>query len=272
MIRSFMTPKTLLKILVFLILLTYPVNGYSITNEADVKDIGVDEKLGETLPLDLIFYDEDGNQIVLEDLFQDGKPLILSLAYYSCPRICSLAMGGISEAINGLSSLTIGKDFKIATISFNPIEKPELAKERAIKFRNQLNKENSIKDHWLFLTGEQENITNLTKAVGFNYKKDGVEFAHPSTLIFVTPEATISRYLYGVQYEPKEVKLSLLEASDGKIGSSEVLNKILLFCYQFDPIGKRYALQALKVVKAGGIITLLSLGLLLTYYWKRERK
>ncbi len=243
----------------------------AITNEADVKDIGVDEKLGEKIPLDLKFFDEDGNQIILGDLLKDGKPLILSLAYFSCPRLCSLTLKGTLESINALPTLYLGKDFKVATLSFNPIEKPNLAKEKALEYRGKLKKVQSDEAKWLFLTGDEDNISKLTQAVGFRYKKDGEEFAHPTTLIFITPEGRISRYLDGVQFEPKEMKLSLLEASDGKIGTSEVLNKVLLFCYEFDPVGKRYALQALRIVKAGGVITLIALGMFLTYYWKREK-
>ena len=133
-------------------------------------------------------------------VFQDGKPLILSLAYYSCPRICSLAMGGISETINELSSLNLGKDFKIVTLSFNPVENHELAKKKALEYHKKLKDEHPAKNNWLFLTGDEENIAKLTQAVGFKYKKDGEEFAHPSTLIFITPDGEISRYLYGVQY------------------------------------------------------------------------
>jgi protein SCO1 len=258
-------------ILALMILTVSAVFCGAITNEADVKEIGVDEKLGEKIPLDLKFFDEDGNQIILGDLFKDGKPLILSLAYFSCPRLCSLTLKGTLESLNALPTLYLGKDFKVATLSFNPIEKPDLAKEKALEYRGKLKKEQSAEAKWLFLTGDEDNISKLTQAVGFRYKKDGEEFAHPTTLIFFTPEGRISRYLYGVQFEPKEMKLSLLEASDGTIGSSEVLNKVLLFCYAFDPVGKRYALQALKIVKAGGVITLISLGMFLTYYWKKEK-
>lgn len=243
----------------------------AINNEADVKDIGIDEKLGEKIPLDLRFVDEDGNQLMLGDLLNDGNPLVLSLAYFSCPRVCSLTLNGTLESINSLSTLYLGKDYKVVTLSFNPHEKPDIAKEKALKYRRKLKKEQSGEKTWLFLTGDQDNISKLTQAVGFKYKKDGDEFAHPTALIFITPDGRISRYLYGVKFEPGETRLSLLEASDGKIGSSELLNKVLLFCYEFDPVGKRYALQALKIVKAGGVITLISLGMFLTYYWKKEK-
>jgi protein SCO1/2 len=272
MFKSSSTSKVKINILALLILTISAVVCSAITNEADVKDIGVNERLGGTIPLDLKFFDEDGNQIFLGDLLKDGKPLILSLAYFSCPKLCSLTLNGTLESINALSSLYLGRDFKLATLSFNPIEKPDIARKKALKYRGKLKNEQSAEKKWLFLTGDEDNISKLTQAVGFKYKKDGEEFAHPTTLIFITPDGRISRYLYGVQFEPKEMKLSLLGASDGKIGSSEVLNKVLLFCYEFDPVGKRYALQALKIVKAGGVITLISLGMFLTYYWKKERK
>ncbi|HEX9667635.1 MAG TPA: SCO family protein [Thermodesulfobacteriota bacterium] len=271
MFKSSSTSKVEINILALLILTISAVVCGALTNEADVKDIGVNEKLGDAIPLDLKFFDEDGNQIFLGDLLKDGKPLILSLAYFSCPKLCSLTLNGTLESINALSSLYLGRDFKLATLSFNPIEKPDIARKKAVKYRGKLKKEQSAEKKWLFLTGDEDNISKLTQAVGFKYKKDGEEFAHPTTLIFITPDGRISRYLYGVRFEPKEMKLSLLEASDGKIGSSEVLNKVLLFCYEFDPVGKRYALQALKIVKAGGVITLISLGLFLTYYWKKEK-
>lgn len=267
------SPITKVKPVIFALLMVTisAVVSSAINNEADVKEIGVDEKLGEAVPLDLKFFDEDGNQIILGDLLNDGTPLIISLAYFSCPRVCSLTLKGTLESINALSSLKLGRDYKIATVSFNPVEKPEMAKEKAVKYRAKLDKSQSAEGRWLFLTGDEDNISELTKAVGFRYKKDGEEFAHPTALVFITPEGRISRYLYGAQFEPREMRLSLLEASDGKIGSSDVLNKVLLFCYEFDPVGKRYALQALRIVKAGGVITLVSLGMFLTYYWRKEK-
>lgn len=259
-------------LLTLILFIAYSSYSYAITNEKDTKDIGVDEKLGDSTPLDLIFYDEDGKPVKLGDFFEEDKPVILTLVYYSCPRICSFILNGLQDTINDLSSLSLGKDFKIVSVSFNPNDSPELAKEKASNYYKGVENGHFPKGNWRFLTGNEENISKLTQAVGFKYKKDGEEFAHPSTVVILTPKGQISRYLYGVQYEPRDLKLALLEASNGEIGSSKLLNQVMLFCYQFDPVGKKYALQALNVVKAGGVLTLISLVGLLTYFWKKEKK
>ena len=267
---AFRTTKILF--LTLILLIVYSSLSYPITNTQDLKDIGVDEKLGDSTPLDLTFYDEDGKPVKLGDFFEEDKPVILTLVYYSCPRVCSFILNGIQDAINGLSSLSLGKDFKIVSVSFNPDDSYNLAKEKARNYYKGLENGHFPKGNWRFLTGNEENISKLTQAVGFKYKKDGEEYAHPSTIIILTPKGQISRYLYGVQFEPKDLNLALLEASNGDIGSSKLLNKVMLFCYEFDPVGKKYALQALNVVKAGGVVTLLSLVGLLTYFWKKEKK
>jgi len=264
--------KTIRAVFIIFTLLIYSSYAHAITNANDIKEIGVDEKLAEPIPLDLTFYDEEGKPVKLRDFFEEGKPVILTLVYYSCPRLCSFILDGVLDAVNDLSSLSLGKDFKIISVSFNPNDSYELAKTKASKYYNRLKNTHFPKGNWRFLTGDNENIEQLTQAVGFKYKKDGEEFAHPSAIIILTPQGKVSRYLYGVQYETKDLKLALLEASNGEIGSSKLLNRVMLFCYEFDPVGKKYALRALNVVKAGGVLTLLSLAGLLTYFWKKEKR
>ncbi len=246
--------------------------AHSITDSRDVKDIGIDEKLGSPIPGDLVFLDENNQTVKFKDLLAKEEPTVLNLVYFSCPRLCNFAADGLLQVANELDSLSLGRDYRIITVSFDPEDGPEIAKSKAVKYRGSVTGGESAEEDWEFLTGSQENIEKLTKAVGFRYMKDGDEFAHASALIVLTPDGEISRYLHGIQHEPGDFRLALLEASEGKIGSSEVINKVLLFCYGFDPIGKRYALQALNIVKAAGVVTLFALCGALTYFWRKERK
>lgn len=272
MFKYLYTLESFKNILLIFVLLICCSTARAITNAADVKDIGVNERLGSYIPLDLTFRDEQNNPVKLRDFFQDGKPVILTLNYYECPLLCTYVLNGVLDVVNKLDSLSLTRDFKIVTVSFNPNETPELARKKANNYHKALKSAQSSQADWHFLTGDEENITHLTSAVGFRYKKDGDQYAHPSVVVILTPSGGISRYFYGVQYLPKDLRLALLEASKGEIGSSRILNQILLYCYHFDPVGRKYALQALNVVKAGGIVTLLCIGSLLTYLWKNEKK
>jgi protein SCO1/2 len=272
MFKHLLTPETIRKGIRIFVLLICCSSAYAITNEADIKGVGIDEKLGSTIPLDLAFRDEQNKPVKLRDFFRDEKPVILTLNYYECPLLCTYVLNGVLDVVNKLDSLSLGRDFRIVTISFNPSETPELARKKAANYLKELKNVQPSQKDWHFLTGDEENISRITQAVGFRYKKDGDQFAHPSVVVILTPRGEISRYFYGIQYEPKDLRLALLEASQGEIGSSKILNQILLYCYHFDPVGKRYALQALNVVKAGGVVTLLCVGGLLTYLWRNEKK
>jgi len=243
----------------------------AITDARDVKDIGIDEKLGDALPEDITIIDENNNPVLFKDLLSTDTPTVLNLVYYSCPKLCNFATDGLLQVINETDSLNIGKDYKVLTVSFDPEDSTELAASKALKYRSSVKTGEQTEDSWPFFTADEENIERLTQSVGFKYKIDGDEFAHPAALTVLTPEGKVSRYLYGIQHIPNDFRLSLLEASKGEIGTSQLLNKVLLFCYGFDPVGKKYALQALNVVKAGGVITLLSLCVGLTYFWRREK-
>ena len=265
------TPRVILTLTVLYLLLS--TNGsLAITDSRDVKNIGIDEKTGEFVPGDIKFADENNQTVELKDFFTLKEPLVLNLVYFSCPRLCNYATDGLIQVMNEQEALDLGKDYKVLTVSFDAEDTPEIASGKASRYRGMLKHGDPANGNWEFLTSDADNIRRLTEAVGFRYMVDGDEFAHASALIILTPEGKISRYLPGIQYEPNDFKLSLLEASKGKIGSSEMLNKLLLFCYHFDPVGKKYALQALNVMKAAGVVTLLTLGGVLTYFWRREKK
>jgi len=260
-------------LLMFLLAFTSSAKDlFAINDVNDLDNIGIDEHLGDIIPLDLEFYDAQNQKVVLNDFFQEKKPVVLNLVYFSCPRVCNYATDGVVDVVNKLSSLNLGSDFKILTVSFNPEDDFKQSSSKIARYYKLLDDRHFPKGNWHFLTGNSLSITKLTESVGFKFKKEGEEFAHPSSLIMITPDGEISRYLYGIQHEPRDLRMALLEATDGEIGTSKIINKALLFCYQFDPLGKKYALQALNVVKAGGVVTLFSLAIFLTYFWKREKK
>lgn len=258
-------------LLLIIVISYYHAPAYAISNTADLKEIGIDEKLGETIDLDVDFTNQDGEQVKLSRFFNE-KPVVINMLYLSCPRICTFALDGSLEVINETDDLKIGTDYEFLSISFNPEETDIISAEKSKKYYSGF-KDKSInpENGWSFLTSDSENINKLTQAIGYNFKKDGEEYAHPSALVVLTPEGKVSRYLYGLQHNPKDFKLALIESSDGKIGKSSLANKVLLFCYQFDPIGKRYALKALNIVKAGGVVTLLALSGFLAIFWVREK-
>ncbi|MGB3364691.1 MAG: SCO family protein [Thermodesulfobacteriota bacterium] len=266
-----MNKVNLLACIVLVSMLFFSETGIALTDSRDVKDIGIDEKLGDTIPDDITILDENNNPVLFKDLLSSDTPTVLNLVYYSCPKLCNFATDGLLQVVNETASLEIGKDYKLLTVSFDPEDSAELASTKALKYRSRVKVGEQTQQSWPFFTGDQTNIEKLTQSVGFKYKIDGNEFAHASALIVLTPEGRISRYLHGIQHVPNDFRLSLLEASKGEIGTSKLLNSVLLFCYGFDPVGKKYALKALNVVKAGGLITLLSLCVGLTYFWRREK-
>ena len=253
-------------------ILTFTTDIYGISNVNDVSKIGIDEKLEESIGLQLGFTDQNGETVTLGDYF-DSRPVVINMMYLSCPRVCTFALDGVLEVVNETGDLNIGKDYQVLSISFNPEEDNVLAKKRSAKYLDGIRVDEEDQGAgWVFLTGGEENILELTGELGYKFMEDGDEYAHPSALIVLTPEGKISRYLYGIQHNSKDYKLALIEAADGKIGDNSLSNKVLLFCYQFDPVGKRYALKALNIVKAGGVVTLLALSGFLAFFWIRENR
>ena len=218
--------------------------------------IGVNEKLGEIVPGDIRVYDENGEEAYLENLID--KPTIMALVYYRCPGICSPLMEGIAEAIDR-TDLVLGVDYQVLTISFDARETTDLAVNKKQNHLLLMKKQEQAEQHWQFFTSDSANIARLTDATGFRYKQTGNDFIHSATLIVLSPGRKISRYLNGTYFLPFEVKMAVLEASEGRVGPT--INKILQFCYSFDPAGQTYVLNITKV--AGIIIIFFSFVLLL---------
>lgn len=236
----------------------------------ELKDVGITERLNEQIPLDLPFRDETGREVRLRDYFAPGKPVILQLGYYGCPMLCGLVSKGLVESLKQLN-LTMGTDFNVLMVTIDPNESHELA---AAKKQASLVEFGRAVDAggWHFLTGPAESIKALTEAVGFRYKwvERASQFSHPAVIIICTPDGRVSRYLYGIQYPAREMRLSLVEASQGRIGTTG--DRILLTCLQYDPSTGRYALSAIMLMRAAGAVTVIVLAVALWLLFRRERR
>ena len=249
----------------------YPVNAQQLSGDApELRGIDVKEHMGERIPLDLTFTNEKGETVRLADYFQKkGKPVVLTLAYYECPMLCTLVLNGLGKAVEELDWIP-GDNYELLTISIDPNETAELANAKRDRYVKSIGKEKS-QCQWNFWVGKEEQIKRLADAVGFHYfyDKKQDEYAHPAVAFILTENGLISRYLYGIEFSAKDLRLSLLEASQGKIGN--VIDRVLLYCYHYDPVGKKYALMASNVMRLGGVATVLSLGFFLGILWFKEK-
>jgi protein SCO1/2 len=197
------------------------------------------------------------------------KPTVLSLVYYECPMLCTLTLNGLVGALNALT-FDPGSDFSLVTVSFDPRETPEQAQKREQVYLQRYHKPGAAKA-WRFLTGDKATLDRLTQAVGFRYAWDErtKQFAHPAGVVVLTPDGRIARYLYGVEYAPKDLRLGLIEASQGRIGTP--VDKLLLYCYQYDPMQGKYGATVLRIVRVAGLATLVGLGGFVAAALRRER-
>jgi protein SCO1 len=237
----------------------------------ELKGVGITEHLGDSvLGSDLSFRDETGAQVALSSYFNRGKPVVLVLAYYECPNLCTFVLNGLTDTLKGLEWLP-GKQFEVVTLSINPRETPELARAKKAAYLSNLGKADAAAG-WHFLTGDQAQIRKLSDMVGFGYKwmEQDKQYAHSAAIYALTPDGRISRYLYGIEYKPKDLKLALLEASNGKIGT--VIDRLLLFCYRFDPKTHKYSLYATQLMRVGGAGTVVVFGGYLAVFWRRQRR
>lgn len=235
----------------------------------ELKKVQFDQKLGIQVPLDLPFRDEGGRAVRLSQYF-DGRPVVLALVYYECPMLCTQALNGLVKSLK-LLSLEPGRDFTILTVSFNPRETPALAAEKKAHYVPQIKKAGA-EAGWHFLTGDEGAIRLLTDTVGFHYVYDEPtqQYAHPTGIVVLTPEGTTSKYIYGIDYGPRDLRLALVEASNHKVGTP--VDRLLLYCYHYDPTKGKYGLVLLNVIRLGGLVTIACLGGFLLLMWRREKR
>ena len=233
-----------------------------------LQDVGIDQKLNERIPLDLNFRDEAGNPVALRDYF-GSKPVILTLVYYECPMLCTQVLNGLDRSLQEIS-LDLGNQYEVVTVSFNPRETPRLAAAKKRLYVGMYGRP-AAERGWHFLTGEEPAIESLARAVGFHYAYDpeSQQYAHASAIMVLTPDGKLSRYFYGIQYPSRDLRLGLVEASSGKIGTP--MDQILLFCYHYDPATGKYGFVILNVIRVAGITTVLLIGLLVLVLFRRER-
>lgn len=233
----------------------------------DLEGVGITEHAGARLPLDLEFKDEDGKTVSLAQYFNRDRPVILTLGYYRCPMLCTLVLNSL---VDGLKDLpwTPGQQFEIVTVSIDPTETPTLAKLKKQNYLEEYGRAGAA-GGWHFLTGREENIRKLADAVGFGYRyvEERGQYAHAAAIFVVTPDGRMAKYLYGVLYQPKTLRLALAEAGQGKIGTTA--DQLLLYCFHYDAQEGRYVLAATNIMRFGGATTAVVVGLWLAVSWRR---
>ena len=233
-----------------------------------LADVGIEQRLDEELPLDLVFRDEAGREVQIGDYFGD-RPVILSLVYYECPMLCTMVLNGLVSSLADLD-FDVGNEFEVVTVSFNPKDTPDLASRKKRTYLGKYGRDGA-EDGWHFLTGEAGSIEALTEAVGFKYKfiPETGEFVHASSIMVLTPLGKLSKYFYGIDYPEFDLRLGLVEASDNKIGSP--VDQILHYCYHYDPTTGKYGMVIMNVIRVAGTLTVLMLvGFMLLMFRARQ--
>jgi protein SCO1/2 len=232
-----------------------------------LQAVGFDQKLDAQVPLDLEFRDESGRAVKLGEYF-DGKPVVLVLAYFRCPMLCTQVLNGLVKAMLDVS-FDVGSEFRVLTVSFDPRETPDMAAAKKKTYVERYGRAGAA-EGWHFLTGDEEAIRRLTDAVGFRYTYDAKadQFAHASGIMVLTPQGRISRYFYDIKYSPRDLRLGLVEASANKIGTP--VDQVLLYCFHYDPALGKYGAVVMGFVRIGGVLTVLALGVFLGVMWRQE--
>ena len=254
---------------IFLFLISF-VHAQTLKKEfPSEQQIDIIENLGDFIPLDTFFINENGDKVELASFFNKEIPTVLTLNYFECPMLCTLVLNGLAESLKNLT-LNAGDDFQIITIDINPNEKTLFANQKKKNYIKGFGLE-YVKNDWHFLTGDEKNIKKVADSIGYiyYYDKQRDEYMHPAAITLLSSEGKISRYLYGIEYPVKDLKLGILEASEGKIGST--IDKIILYCYHYDPYKNTYTIFATNIMRLGGIFTILFICIMLVSYWKNDR-
>jgi protein SCO1/2 len=233
-----------------------------------LTNVGIEQHLDAQLPADLPFVDDTGRPVKLGDYF-GKKPLILNLVYYNCPMLCGETLAGLTGSMK-LIKFDLGNEFEVLTVSFNPQETPQLAAEKKKDYLKRYGRPGAASG-WHFLTGSPESINALTKSVGFQYQYDAAknQYAHTTAIMVLTPQGRISRYFYGVEFPPKDLRMGLVEASAGKIGNA--VDQVLLYCYHYDPATGKYGAVVANMLKIGGALTVLILAGMILIFVRMEK-
>jgi protein SCO1 len=271
--KSTFRMTSMLKFAVTFSVLLFAVKAEAQLNQgkpAILEEIGVDEKLGDIIPLDAVFTDSDGNEVTIGELMESDKPVLLNPLYYDCPMLCNLIVEGVYKVVEELR-WSPGRDYTIISFSIDPEERPELAAQNKERYLTELDRPGAS-DGWHFLTGTEDQIQKLTDAIGFRYKKDERtgEYIHAASILFLSPDGVVTRYLYGAEFSEFDLRNALYEAADGQIGST--MERAILYCFTYDPASLSYVPVAINIMKLGGLATLIILGIFLGLFWRKERR
>ncbi len=238
-------------------------------SQEQIEQIGIDQHLDEQLPLDLVFADEQGRPVHLGEYFGE-KPVVLALVYYECPMLCTQVLNGLLRTLR-MISFDAGREFQVLAVSFDPRETPQLAAAKKEEYAKAYGRPGAG-EGWHFLTGSQEQIEQLTRAVGFRYQYDerSGQYIHAAGIVVLTPSGRLARYFYGIEYSPKDVRLGLIEASEEQIGSP--VDQFLLLCFHYDPASGKYTLAVMNTVRAAGALTVAALAVFVVATLRRERR
>jgi protein SCO1 len=260
--------------------LSSPANAYEAPSQnpaklahqtpTEIQGVGVDEKLSQRITRTLPFTDHTGKAVTLGDYFQGKKPVLMSMVYYNCPSLCNFHLNGLLEVFKKLD-MQAGRDFEFVAISMDHTETAGLADGKRSTYLKEL-KQTGADAGWHFLVGNEQSVKQIASELGFKFKwiEETEQFAHAAVAYVLTPDAVISRYLYGIDFPPKTLRLSFVEASDGKVGN--IIDQIILFCFQFDPSKNKYSLYAFNLMQMGALLTVLLIGIFLVPTWLKERR